>query len=88
MNKALQLFLLSLMMCFSSVLATEPENATIDLGKVLKIQNQKYIMTSLKKTREIFGASILRIENEKPETQACGASNFSKNELTLEIWIG
>jgi len=79
MNKALQLFLLSLMMCFSSVLATEPENATIDLGKVLKIQNQKYIMTSLKKTREIFGASILRIENE------CCEKNFPKKSRLEEI---
>ena len=62
-----------------------PKNqSTIDVGKVLKLQNQKYLMTPPKKTKSIFISTINKINDECCEDDYPKKSRLEQIKLTLE----
>ncbi len=59
-----------------------PKNqSTIDVGKVLKLQNQKYLMTPPKKTKSIFISTINKINDE------CCEDDYPKKSRLEELYI-
>ena len=62
-----------------------PKNqSTIDVRKVLKLQNQKYLMTPPKKTKSIFISTINKINDECCEDDYPKKSRLEEIKLTLE----
>ena len=89
MCKKLQVvFLSAILFLISNFAFSEshiPKNQSkIDVGKMIKLQNQKYLMTPPKKARSIFMKTINKINDECCEEDYPKKSRLEEIKLTLE----
>lgn len=80
MRFVVQASIIIIIITFTSfkVESNEP-NSTIDLNQLLKLKNQKYLMTPPKSAKKIFTKNLMLIEAE------CCEEDFPKKDLILSI---